>query len=63
MSEVKLVKDPKGEGKKQTVVINGKPFWEWGFKEHQMWQMETRILNARIDALGATMMRIMARRQ
>ena len=63
MSEVKLVKDPKGEGKKQTVVINGKPFWEWGHKEHAMWQQETRILLARIDALGATIMSIMRMRQ
>jgi len=48
---------------KGKVYINGKPFDEWKFKEHQIWQMETRILMARIDALGTKIMSIMRMRQ
>jgi len=62
MSEVKLVKDPRGEGKKQTVVINGKPFWDWGPREHAIWQDETRQLIKRLDRIGAVCMAYMRAR-
>jgi len=62
MNEVKLVKDPKGEGKKLTVVINGKPFGDWGRKEHAIWQDETRQLIKRLDRIGAVCMAYMSAR-
>jgi len=62
MSEIKLVEHPT-KGKTQTVVINGKPFWKWGRKEHAMWQMETRVILKQIDRLGEAYMKYMRMRQ
>lgn len=38
MSEIKTVSG------KDTVVINGKPFWEWGRAEHKIWQAQTKTM-------------------
>lgn len=42
MSKIEFVE--KNGKKVETVVINGKPFWNWGRKEHQEWQKETQTL-------------------